>query len=368
MTLRSALILTIATLAPAVLHGQGWSVVASAGSSTEDPVAARLNSAVASLGVEYADSAARWLYLNGGTPLSARGPAWGAGGVGAWLGIDRGTFTFGTSLAGHLFGYAAEDSLPGGGGGTVEVIPTLTISGGPFRAELGSGFVGTVEHAGGATTRRGVSESSARLIATLADGVDLSGEGRFLHAFDGDWPYAGGALQVRRERFGAWAYGGQWLRTNLPAPRTAYGVGASVRIRRLTLEAGVRQQPVDPVYFGPARRTWTVQLSQGFGRVPRLHRGPPPPATPPRAPGEPAVFRLSQKEYPVAPVLLGDFSQWQPVEMAAGRDGSWIAEVRLEPGVHHYAFRAADGTTFVPAGVPTVDDGFGGVSAVLVVP
>ncbi|HEX6041445.1 MAG TPA: glycogen-binding domain-containing protein, partial [Longimicrobium sp.] len=80
-----------------------------------------------------------------------------------------------------------------------------------------------------------------------------------------------------------------------------------------------------------------------------------------------AVFRLPRADHAQAPLVLGDFSEWQPIAMTE-EDGAWVARVRVAPGAYHYAYRTADGQVMVPEGVPTVDDGFGGRSAVLVVP
>lgn len=369
MTLRSILLAltSMALFAPA-LAAQGWSVSVAAGRAVDDPVAARLPSSVTSLGVDYADSADRWLYATAGTPLWGDGPEWGAAGAGGWLGVDRGGVSLGARIGAHLFGWAAEDSTPSGTGGTVEVMPTLSAGRGPIRAELASGFVGTMETSGGFATRRGLSQSLARVTATPAEGIGLTAEARYLHGSGGDWPYAGASLQLLRGAWGGWAYGGEWLRANLPAPRTAYGAGASYTRWRTRLEAGVRQEPVDPLYLGTPRRSWTVRLSRALGRAPRptvsTAAAPPPVAV---VEGGAAVFRLPRAAYASAPAVLGDFDGWTPVTL---RDAGevWMARVPVPPGVHHYAFRAADGTVFVPPGVPAVDDGFGGRSAVLVVP
>lgn len=368
MTLRSTRVLFALFLSlPATASAQGWSASVSAGRAVDDPVSARIGSGVVSLGVDYADSAARWLYVRAGTPLGSHGPAWGAGGAGTWLGIERGALTVGASLGGHVFGWNAADSVESGGGATVEVMPAVTFARGRLRAELASGFAGTTS-SGDSSSARGLSESSARLIASAAEGVELSGEGRFLHASDGDWRYAGAAVQAERGRWGAWAYAGSWL-GSFPAPRAAFGAGASMRYGRTRVEAGVRQEPMDPLYLSTPRRTWSVQLSRAFGRVPRApQRGPqPPPLVLPAVANGVAVFRLPRSEYPQAPALVGDFSRWQPVAMTAQGEW-WTASVSLPTGVHHYGFRTAAGAFVVPPGARTVDDGFGGTSAVLVVP
>lgn len=360
-----SLLLTAA--APLALTAQGWRAEVAAGRAVSDPVSARVGSNEASAGVEYGDSAtARWLYLQAGTPLGGDGPAWGAGGAGTWLGVQRGDFTAGASLGAHVFGYGAVDSVSSGGGVTLEALPTATYARGALRGELASGVVLNTDAGGGSSRSRAVSESWARLIAAAAEGVQLSAEGRFLHAGDGDWPYVGAAAQVERPRWGAWAYGGEWSGTDFPAPRLAFGAGASARYRRSRLEVGVRQEPMDPVYLSTPRRTWTVQLSHRIGRAPE----PPPPPAPaflPAVDNGVAVFRVSRADHPRAPVLVGDFSGWRPVAMTQEGD-DWTARVRLAPGAHHYGFRAADGTFFTPPGAPTVDDGFGGTNAVLVVP
>ncbi|HEX8245694.1 MAG TPA: glycogen-binding domain-containing protein, partial [Longimicrobium sp.] len=167
--------------------------------------------------------------------------------------------------------------------------------------------------------------------------------------------------------WGGWAYAGEWSGTDFPAPRLAFGAGASVRHRRARLEVGVRQEPMDPVYLSTPRRTWTVQLSHGIGRAPAPPQAPPVPAFLPAVANGVAVFRLPRGEHPQPPVLVGDFSGWRPVAMTEEGD-DWTVRVSLPPGAHHYGFRAADGTFFTPPGVPTVDDGFGGTSAVLLVP
>ncbi|HEU4451761.1 MAG TPA: hypothetical protein VFR81_01840, partial [Longimicrobium sp.] len=117
------------------------------------------------------------------------------------------------------------------------------------------------------------------------------------------------------------------------------------------------------------RRTWSVQLSRAIGRVPEEPAAPlaAAPALAPEVAGGTATFRLPAGAGEAAPVLVADFNSWRPVAMT--RDGAfWTVSVRVAPGAHHYAFRRADGTVVVPPGVPTVDDGFGGVSAVLLVP
>jgi len=220
-----------------------------------------------------------------------------------------------------------------------------------------------VDVIGDSTDTRPYLRTHARVGYTAAEGIAVAAEARHLLHADGAWPYLGASAELRRDWGGAWAYAGRWL-DGIPSPATAYGVGVRVGVMRATeVHASLRQEPVDPLYFGTPRRTWGIQVSRAIGR---RAAAPGPGPLPELVPGE-AVFRLPRGDYPQAPAVLGDFNDWQPVPMRAA-GGHWEARVRVPPGVHHYAFRLADGTVHVPAGVASVDDGFGGRSAVLVMP
>ena len=67
------------------------------------------------------------------------------------------------------------------------------------------------------------------------------------------------------------------------------------------------------------------------------------------------------------PSIAGDFNAWKPAPME--RDGDrWVYTVAVTPGVYNYAFVDADGTWFVPEGLPgRKSDGMGGFVAVVVV-
>jgi len=376
---RTTLLLLALALLPLSVAAQGWRVDASAGRAVHDPVQARVGSTVASVGLSYDGGAARWLYLSAGSPLDGAGPAWGAGGLGGWLGVELGDWSVGASLGAHAFGYGSADSVRSGGGGTVEVLPTLAWARGLVRAEVSAGFVGNFDVTDDSTRQRSALDTGARLAFAPAAGVEVAGEGRYLVVEGERWPYAGAALQVERGPMTGWAYAGQWLGRDSLDPSTAYGAGAGYRIdRRTRVEVGVRQEPTDPLYLSTPRRTWSVQLSRAIGRV---RDGEPAgalaaaPSLAPEVAAGMATFRLPADAADLAgagakanvPVLVGDFNSWRPVAMT--RAGAfWTVTVPVGPGAHHYAFRKADGTVVVPPGVPTVDDGFGGVSAVLLVP
>ena len=65
--------------------------------------------------------------------------------------------------------------------------------------------------------------------------------------------------------------------------------------------------------------------------------------------------------------LAGDWNEWTPVLATRTPDGAWYADVRVAPGEHRYAFRIDGQRWRVPDGVDSVDDGFGGRSALVTV-
>jgi hypothetical protein len=66
--------------------------------------------------------------------------------------------------------------------------------------------------------------------------------------------------------------------------------------------------------------------------------------------------------------LAGDWNQWATMPATRADDGRWYADVRLPRGEYRYAFRIDGARWAVPDGASTVDDGFGGQSALLTVP
>ena len=350
---------------PAALGAQGWSVEAAAGRASYGAVAARVGSTSASLAVGY-EGQRRWLYASSGAPLDGRGPAWAATGAGAFVGVSpRGGLSLGANLAGHAYGYVAADVAPAGGGGTLELLPTAILQRGPLRAHLSSGFVGVADVFEGLYSEQRTFLDTNGGVSLSVAGIELSAGARLLHGEGESLPYAGGAAQVERRWGGAWVYAGAWLDGDYPSPAVAAGVGASLRLDgRTRVAASYRQEPMDPLYRSLPRRSWSLSVRRGFG--PRAAAAPRPAALP-RVEGDLVTFRLPRAPSDtLPPSVVGDFNQWQPLPMAA-RGEFWEATVRVSRGVYHYGFRGADGMFMVPAGVPQVDDGMGGTSAVLVV-
>lgn len=65
--------------------------------------------------------------------------------------------------------------------------------------------------------------------------------------------------------------------------------------------------------------------------------------------------------------IAGDWNNWTPVPATPAADGRWYADARLLPGEHRYAFRIDGKRWVVPEGVASLDDGFGGRSALVMV-
>ncbi len=63
--------------------------------------------------------------------------------------------------------------------------------------------------------------------------------------------------------------------------------------------------------------------------------------------------------------VAGDWNQWQPTAASRAADGLWYADVQLAPGEYRYAFKVDGQRWIVPDGAQTVDDGFGGRSAIV---
>ena len=65
--------------------------------------------------------------------------------------------------------------------------------------------------------------------------------------------------------------------------------------------------------------------------------------------------------------IMGDFTQWRPVALRRNGDGSWLFDVRIEPGTHQVNIRIDGGPWMVPPGLPAITDEFGGSVGLLVV-
>ena len=65
--------------------------------------------------------------------------------------------------------------------------------------------------------------------------------------------------------------------------------------------------------------------------------------------------------------LTGDFTQWEPVQMAPAGNGWWVVSQTLKPGKYQVNLRMNGGTWVVPPGLLAMRDEFGGSVGLLVV-
>lgn len=65
--------------------------------------------------------------------------------------------------------------------------------------------------------------------------------------------------------------------------------------------------------------------------------------------------------------LMGDFSDWRPVEMERSADGVWNLELLIPPGLYRLNMRVDGGEWIVPPGLTPVPDEFNGLVGELVI-
>lgn len=369
-----------------------WSVDAAVGRAVYDPLATRIGALNVSLGVRHhgarpwLGTSGRWAYLSGGTDLGAQGLVWGAAGLGGRLGLARGTgWSLGVEMGANGFRYSESsyEVIEGGRpvtlieegdyGATVEAAPTLELVGGPLAVELRSGLVTTMGpyedeilsgEGDGEFLAVTAFDGGASVAMTPLSGLQVGASGRYMRFPEGGYPYLGGSAQYSRGPGTLWAFAGRWLSDSLAVPRTAYGLGGSLRpLPGFEVMAGWQQEPSDPLYFNPPRRTWSVRLSRTLGTTRRQL-----PAVVPAAAADGLVaIRLPLSAADEPPSVVGDFTEWKPVPMVRVGD-YWQVRLPIPPGIHHYGFHSGRGEFFLPPDAPAQDDGMGGKSAVLVVP
>jgi hypothetical protein len=360
----SAGALALLALACGQAAGQGgWSVDLAAGGSQHEAVSATMGTNSAILGVRF--DGVPWLYLSAGAPLDDTGQPWVAAGAGRRLAVGAAPrLTLGADLAAHGYGYRDRALAASGTGATLEGLPFLAVSGPRTRLEAYSGIRHHEVRFEGASAGRSVHESGARLRLAPTLPLALTAEGRYVRAEEDAYPYAGVGAEVALGGGVLWGLAGRWLAG--AAESTVWGVGAAVGVGPgLGLRLSLDQDGRDPLYWNAPRRRWSVGLSRSLG--PRPASAPAAGLLPIAEAGR-VTIRLPVSEADRPPALAGDFTGWEPVPMTRSGD-VWTVTLPVGPGVHRYAFRRADGTWFVPAWMPgRTDDGFGGVSVVLVVP
>ena len=271
-----------------------------------------------------------------------------------------GLVRLGADLGAHGFWFRDRVVNLSGTGATVEAMPFLRTAIGTAFVEAGGGWRGHTLSFGGTRESRGVFETGARAGRGYGAAMRVEGSVRWVHAAEATYPFVGATLAYQGARVEVWTYTGKWLAADLE--ESAWGTGGGVQLSAHTsIWGSLRQEATDPLYWNPARRTWSIGVTQRLGRIAA-------PLVPIRPQTGVVVVRLRVADAPAGPVsIAGDFNNWQPVPME--RQGTeWVVRLPLDTGVYHYSFRSADGQWFVPASVPgRRDDGMGGHHAVLVV-
>ncbi len=137
--------------------------------------------------------------------------------------------------------------------------------------------------------------------------------------------------------------------------------------------AGAGRQPSNPARGLPARNY--ANLGMMFAAWPAMAAGAVPIEVRASAISKfdiaEAGLSLERVQVRIAGVqnveVMGDFTDWQPVEMVQrGRD-LWEALLPIGSGVHQLNVRVDDGKWLPPPGVPTMRDGFNGEVGMLVI-
>lgn len=353
-----ALLLSLLALAPNHLHGQGWALDAAVGRTAHGALPADSAGLAATVGVRREGPA--WLALHASLPVDETGTAWASGALGARVGA-AGRSRLGIDLSAQGFAYTTPGVEGVGAGATLAALPLAALAVGPARLELRSGAMHHASAHGGASASRTVHHSDARL-GLVAGAITLVGETRWVRAPEEDYPYAGGELHGALGPVALSAFGGRWLSDRIP--EATWGVeGRLHALAGTEVFAGYRRDSDDPLHWAGERTGWSLGVTRRLGGPARAL-----PRSAPETRDGRTVFRIPLSAARAAPALAGDFTGWAPVPMVREGD-AWTVALDVPRGVHRYAFRGADGRWFVPETVAgRTDDGFGGVSAVLVVP
>lgn len=363
--IRTALVVWMLPLLviPAETAAQAWSVDAYTGRATYSDVAPGVGATNAVLGIRYRGLGGGWFYTSVAAPLAESDPFWTAAGLGRRVAGQSGRLGFGVDLAGHGYAFRDTETADVGAGGTLTAMPLIAYGTPAARLELRSGLRQYgLSYAGTSYSRR-LHESDARVFVRPAPILDLGAEIRYARAEEDAYPYAGGSAGLVLGRIDLWASAGRWLHDELP--ETAWAAGMRVDAGRgFDLWAGAQQDVTDPLHWNSPRQSWNIGVSYSFGGTDQRTLAGLPAAV--SAAGG-VTFTVPISEAAEAPAVAGDFNQWQPVVLQ--RDGGmWRITLPIPPGTYHYAFRAADGSWFLPSSVlAPIDDGFGGVSALLIV-
>jgi hypothetical protein len=348
---------------------QEWAVDLYAGRALYEPVSANVGATSLIGGIRYGSPAAWWFYTAAAAPLDDSSPTWGSlGGSGRIPLAVGGRWSAGFEVGAH--GYAYRDAVAelNGAGATLEAGAFLGavlaggIGAGPItglRAELRAGRRDYLASDGGVRTTRDALDGGLRLetMGTVRAGAGL----RVVRVAEGEFAVATADVGSSVGPVRLWLAAERWLDAELDD--LGWSVTASVPLGFVEVWGAYRHDAREPLYWNPARQSWSVGLTRRFGAAPARLNAPVAEIRAGRA-----VIRLPRGAAAAGVSVAGDFTDWQPQPMQAA-GAYWQLDIPLRPGVYRYAFVDSAGRWFVPESVAgRMDDGMGGHVAVLVVP
>lgn len=290
---------------------------------------------------------------------SAAGTRWGSGA--AWA--DWPAIASGVGLTTSLTAFGYQDAVLQSDGAALAVRGEMyrDMAAGPIQLRVrGGGRAGTLS-AESVAVRRGLlgvggdaTLSSANSVLRVSADLWAAPEAVYpAVAGTGAVAWRGVVLHGRIDR---------WLHPDLP--ETGWSVGVEVPVAgRLSLVAQAVRPATDILFSSSPQHSWSVGGRYSFGAPPQSDLAVPAFSEP----GEAVVMEVVVPAESEPVHVAGSFSDWEPLAMTP-RDGRWVLELRLEPGVYEYAFVDADGRWFVPEGTPgRKPDGFGGFVGMVVV-
>jgi hypothetical protein len=351
------LIMSAAAVEPA--QGQ-WEVDLHVGSAVHEGIEPAASTHSANLVLRRRGD--EWLYLNGGMPMDSRSGYWAGGGIGGER--SRGSAVR-VGLYGQLhgFGYWGFEETPGGSVVLAEAGPLIRAPAGPTTLFATLSVTRYASAADAVTLNRTLGSALAKATVRIGSELLASPVLRYVREGDRGFPFMGAEASWSEGSVGAWAHYGRWAAEEIEVPEWSLGVSFAPA-GRARLEASVRQDTNEPVYWTDPRRAWSLGVSYELGGRAGM------PAVPllPEVRGGQVILRLPLSAVAGTPTVAGDFTGWESVPMTRAPEG-WVVALPIPPGVYRYAFRSESGEWFLPEGVShRVDDGFGGENAVLVVP
>jgi hypothetical protein len=347
----------LASAAPA----QTWSAELGVGRAAYDLPAQRFSSESLTAQLRH-DRRTGWLSVTGGVPLAAEGSTWGALNAGVRPALHGARLSLTADLDATGYGYQARSGEDTGGGFVAAALPGVSarLAAATLGARAGVLHHGFDDGAGdtGSRTLRAV---EAFVGTSPAPTLEMLVEARLLQDAETEYPYLGGSLRWARNGREVWGRFGRWTGSELAGSEWGVGLGGEVG-NGFSAHALVRQEAADPLFLNVPRQSWSVSLRRAFGRAPARVA-----VVAPMEEGR-VVLRLPARAGEAAPAVAGDFNGWTLAPMTR-QGGYWVASLAIASGTYRYAYRRADGTWFVPPdAVNPLDDGMGGVSALLVVP